>query len=98
VSLIPAFEIGLWNAWIFILLEVLTFPLFIRIAKGRAPEVEGKSQVSALSRTARITLYILCIPALKTGDGLALCGPPYHFNRFCCWRYSHIELGGQPPR
>jgi len=66
MSLIPAFEIGVWNAWIFMLLDVLTFPLFIRIAKGRAPEVEGKSQVSAMSRTKRITLYsskIIYIPA-----------------------------------
>jgi protein-S-isoprenylcysteine O-methyltransferase Ste14 len=66
LSLIPAFEIGLWNAWIFMLLEVLTFPLFTRIATGRAPEVEGKSQVAAMSRTARITLYsskIIYIPA-----------------------------------
>jgi len=55
--LIPAFEIGLWNAWIFMLLDVLTFPIFIRIAKGRAPEEEGKSQVSAISRIKRITLY-----------------------------------------
>ena len=57
MSLIPAFKIGVWNAWIFMLLDVLTFPLFIRIAKGRAPEVEGKSQVSAMSKTERITLY-----------------------------------------
>ena len=66
MSLMPAFEIGLWNAWIFMLLDVLTFPLFMRIAKGRAPEDEGKSQVSALSRTERITLYsskIIYIPA-----------------------------------
>ena len=66
MSLIPAFEIGLWNAWIFMLLELLTFPLFFRIATGRAPEVEGKRQVSALSRTTRITLYsskIIYIPA-----------------------------------
>ncbi len=66
MSLIPAFEIGLCNAWIFMLLDVLTFPLFMRIAKGRAPEDEGKSQVSALSRTERITLYsskIIYIPA-----------------------------------
>jgi protein-S-isoprenylcysteine O-methyltransferase Ste14 len=66
MSLIPAFEIGLWNAWIFMLLEVLTFPLFTRVATGRAPEVEGKSQVAAMSRTARITLYsskIIYIPA-----------------------------------
>lgn len=57
MALIPAFEIGLWNAWIFMLLDVLTFPLFIRIATGRAPEVEGKSQVAAMSRTERIFLY-----------------------------------------
>lgn len=66
MSLIPAFEIGIWNAWIFMLLEVLTFPLFTRIATGRAPEVEGKGQVAAMSRTARITLYsskIIYIPA-----------------------------------
>jgi protein-S-isoprenylcysteine O-methyltransferase Ste14 len=66
MSLIPAFEIGLWNAWIFMLLEVLTVPFFMRIATGRAPEGEGKSQVAALSRTARITLYsskIIYIPA-----------------------------------
>jgi protein-S-isoprenylcysteine O-methyltransferase Ste14 len=46
--------------------ELLTFPLFIRVATGRAPEVEGKSQASALSRTARITLYsskLIYIPA-----------------------------------
>jgi hypothetical protein len=57
MSPIPDFAIGVWNAWIFMLLDVLTFPLFIRIAKGRAPEVEGESQVSALSRTERIALY-----------------------------------------
>jgi steroid 5-alpha reductase family enzyme len=66
MSLIPAFEIGLWNAWIFMLLDVLTFPLFFRVAAGRAPEGEGKNQVSALSRSNRITLYsskIIYIPA-----------------------------------
>jgi hypothetical protein len=66
MSVIPAFEIGLWNAWIFMLLDVLTFPAFMRIAKGRTPEGEGKAQVAALSRTERITLYsskIIYIPA-----------------------------------
>jgi len=66
MSLVPEIELGLWNAWIFILLEVLTFPLFTHIAMGRAPEVEGKSQVAAMSGTARITLYsskIIYIPA-----------------------------------
>jgi len=66
MSPIPDFQIGLWNAWIFMLLDVLTFPLFMRIAKGRAPETEGKSQVSTLSKTKRVTLYsskIIYIPA-----------------------------------
>lgn len=66
MSLIPNLEIGLCNAWIFMLLDIVTFPLFMRIAKGRAPEVEGENQASAMSRTARITLYsskIIYIPA-----------------------------------
>ena len=87
MSIVPAFEIGLWNAWIFMLLDVLTFPLFIRIAKGRAPEIEGKSQLSAMSRTERITLYsskAIYIPAfvysiflpLKLGTGWFYAGLP----------------------
>jgi protein-S-isoprenylcysteine O-methyltransferase Ste14 len=66
MSLIPAFEIGIWNAWILMLLQVLTFPLFIRAARGRAPEIEGENQVSAMSRTRRITLYsskMIYVPA-----------------------------------
>ena len=87
MSLIPAFEIGLWNAWIFMLLDVLTFPLFIRIAKGRAPAEEGESQVSAISKTKRIALYsskAIYIPAfiysiflpLKLGTGWFYVGLP----------------------
>jgi len=66
MSLVPAFEIGVWNAWIFMFLDVLTFPLFTRIAKGRAPEAEGKSQVAAMSKTEKIALYsskIILVPA-----------------------------------
>jgi protein-S-isoprenylcysteine O-methyltransferase Ste14 len=37
MSNIPAFEIGLWNAWIFMLPHVLTFPLFFRLAKAIDP-------------------------------------------------------------
>ncbi len=35
MSIIPAFEIGLWNAWISMLIDLLTFPVLIRIAKRR---------------------------------------------------------------
>ena len=93
MSPIPAFQIGLWNAWIFMLLEVLTFPLFMRIAKGRAPETEGKSQVSTLSKTKRVTLYsskIIYIPAfiysiflpLKLGTVWFFVGLPVTFIGF----------------
>jgi protein-S-isoprenylcysteine O-methyltransferase Ste14 len=37
----PAFEIGLWNAWIFMLPHVATFPIFFRLAKGKeSPDIQ----------------------------------------------------------
>lgn len=36
MSLIPDFEFGLWNAWIFMLPHVLTFPIFFRLAQQKA--------------------------------------------------------------
>ena len=36
MSLIPAFEIGLWNAWIFMLYHFLPMPLLMLINKGAA--------------------------------------------------------------
>jgi len=35
MSIIPVFELGVWNAWIFMLIELLTLPFFFRIAKRR---------------------------------------------------------------
>jgi len=64
MSLIPAFEIGVWNAWIFMLCDVLTFPFFIRIAKGRAPE--EVSQIATMPQVQKMLLYsskIIYIPA-----------------------------------
>jgi steroid 5-alpha reductase family enzyme len=65
MSLIPAFEIGIWNAWIFMLLELLTFPLFFRVATPRAPKEESHN-VAALPKFKRTLLYsskIIYIPA-----------------------------------
>ena len=36
MSLIPDFKFGLWNAWIFMLPHILTFPIFFRLAKQKA--------------------------------------------------------------
>jgi protein-S-isoprenylcysteine O-methyltransferase Ste14 len=49
MSLIPAFEIGLWNAWIFMLYQVLTIPFFFRIARKKG----SQSPTSALARLSR---------------------------------------------
>jgi protein-S-isoprenylcysteine O-methyltransferase Ste14 len=65
MSLIPAFEIGIWNAWIFILLQLLTFPFFFRVATGRAPEAKSHN-VAAMPRVQRVLLYsskIIVVPA-----------------------------------
>jgi len=35
MSFMPEFKVGLWNAWIFMLLVLLTFPFFIRFANRR---------------------------------------------------------------
>jgi protein-S-isoprenylcysteine O-methyltransferase Ste14 len=55
MSLVPVFEIGLWNAWIFVLYEVLTFPFFLRMARNRAPESGEKS--ARMSKNEKIALY-----------------------------------------
>jgi steroid 5-alpha reductase family enzyme len=65
VSIIPAFRIGVWNAWILMVLDLLTFPLFFRVAKDRAPEKESHG-VAALPKVKKTLLYsskIIYIPA-----------------------------------
>jgi len=34
MSAIPAFEIGIWNAWIFMLINLLPMPIIMRVHKG----------------------------------------------------------------
>lgn len=65
MTLVPAWQIGLWNAWIFMAAELLTFPLFIRIATNRAPKREGDT-VAALpkrDRTLLISSKMIYVPA-----------------------------------
>ena len=65
MSLIPAFEIGVWNAWILMLPQLLTFPLFFRVATDRAPKAESHN-VAALPKVKKTLLYsskIIYIPA-----------------------------------
>jgi len=65
MSAIPAFEIGAWNAWVFMLLELLTFPLFFRVATDRAPKADSHN-VATLPKVKKTLLYsskIIYIPA-----------------------------------
>ena len=57
MSLIPALEIGLWNAWIFMLYHALPMPLLMFIHKGLAKEVH-KPQ-SETERKLYPTMWII---------------------------------------
>jgi len=42
MSLIPEFKVGLWNAWIFMLIVLLTLPFFICFANRRGTPSQGE--------------------------------------------------------
>ena len=64
MSLIPAFKIGLWNAWIFMAYLLLSFIPFVYVAiKKSVPSVEE----SGLSRVAKVfagSSKLLLFPAM----------------------------------
>jgi steroid 5-alpha reductase family enzyme len=57
MSLIPAFDIGLWNAWIFELCALLPLPILLLIRKRRASKSEkgadSRSELDHMSKTER---------------------------------------------
>jgi protein-S-isoprenylcysteine O-methyltransferase Ste14 len=64
MSLVPAWEIGLWNAWIFMAYLLLSFILFFYIAiKKSAPSVKetGLSRISMMFATSS---KLLLLPAM----------------------------------
>ena len=66
MSLIPAFEIGLWNAWIFTVVDALTIPVFLRIVKNRQSPSPEKA-MAGMSRVGKIILYaskVMFVPVL----------------------------------
>jgi len=66
MPLIPAFEIGLWNAWIFMVVDALTIPVFLRIIKNRQSPSPEKA-MAGMSRVEKIILYgskVMFVPAL----------------------------------
>jgi protein-S-isoprenylcysteine O-methyltransferase Ste14 len=66
MSLIPAFEIGLWNAWILTVVDALTIPIFLRIVKNRQSPSPEKA-MAGMSRVEQIILYaskVMFVPVL----------------------------------
>ncbi len=64
MSLIPAFEIGVWNAWIFMLYLILSFPFFIRIAIKRGAPSTEESELSMAGKIVAYSSKLLLVPAL----------------------------------
>ena len=66
MSFVPAFQIGVWNAWIFMLVDVLTIPVFMRIVKNRQSTPSDKA-MAGMSRVEKIILYgskVIFVPVL----------------------------------
>lgn len=49
MSLIPEFEIGLWNAWVFMVPSLLLTIFFLRLAKERAPATSWRLSKTKMS-------------------------------------------------
>ena len=58
---IPQFEIGIWNAWIFMLINFLPMPIIMRVHKGVTEET--MKQYSEAHKTVNRTAWILWILA-----------------------------------
>jgi len=54
---IPVFEIGIWNAWIFMLINFLPMPIIMRVHKGLIGEVT--KQYSEAHRTLNYIEWVL---------------------------------------
>lgn len=63
MSVIPAFELGLWNAWIFILLVLLPLPLVALLRKGTFKKTASASWLFLLlSIVLIITHFYNAVP------------------------------------
>jgi protein-S-isoprenylcysteine O-methyltransferase Ste14 len=75
MSLVPAFEIGVWNAWIFTVYELLTVPFLFHIAGKRGSTPDEKLDLPTAKRIIAgftkllffpIVIYSIFLP-LKLG-------------------------------
>ena len=59
MTLVPAFEIGVWNAWILLLPVMLAIPFYFLIGKKRGPSPSRESNASKIEKTISFSLTSL---------------------------------------
>jgi len=64
MTLIPAFEIGVWNAWILMLPVMLIIPFYLSIGKKRGPSPSRETNASRMEKTIAYSLTSLDFLAL----------------------------------
>ena len=64
MSLVPVFEIGVWNAWIFTICQMLTIPFLFRIANKRGSTHDEDLEMSTTQRVIITSTKLLIFPAL----------------------------------
>jgi len=105
MSLIPAFETGIWNAWIFMTYILLSFIPFIYIAnKKSVPSVE-ESGMSKMAKILANSSKLLLIPAMiysiflpmKTGTVWFYTGLPITLIGLITYTIVLINWGASSP-
>ena len=64
MSLVPAFEIGIWNAWVFIIYQLLAVPFLYYIAGKRGSTHDEKLDLPTAKRVIAGSTKILSFPIL----------------------------------
>jgi len=62
MSLVPEFEIGIWNAWIFTIFELLTVPFLFYIAGKRGSTHDEDLDISATHRIITASTKLFFFP------------------------------------
>ena len=61
MSLIPAFEIGVWNAWIFILCSFIPLFITLMISKGREKGSNFTAGFNKVQKNAHLSFHLIYI-------------------------------------
>ena len=100
MPLIPAFDIGVWNAWILMLLIFLYILLSVQIFKDVGKKIAHGEEEKKFSIFVALFFFILLIysnfPATETGNDLVLHRSFNLFTRIDYPYHSSSEYCGYP--